>query len=95
MVLSLVACFVHHYSETVILKGDIISFSLEDKSFQSFNSLDLISDVVQSAFVETTPTLNEPLLYGAMAVARQASLEGSHVFPSYSDWFKVSWFKIL
>ena len=28
-------------------------------------------------------------LYGALVVARQAALEGSHMFPSYPEWFKV------
>ena len=52
--------------------------------------LEYIKELVEDAFGETMPSFNEELLYRAIAIARQASLEGSHVFSKYEEWFKVA-----
>lgn len=51
--------------------------------------LDCIRKIIESTITGDAPTFDDGMLYGAIALARQASLEGTHIFPTYCSWFKV------
>ena len=47
-------------------------------------------DMIKQLCVEGLAERSEHLLCCAMLLARQAALEGAHMFPSYAVWVKVS-----
>lgn len=63
------------------------SFCIVHSEFLVFTSMcsDLLSRSLKSAF----DTYDVERMITSFLLARQASLEGPAVFPSYSDWFKV------
>ena len=49
--------------------------------------LDFCRTEIKVAFDQS----NKTVLSNALMLVRQCSLEGSHVFPAYSNWFQVQW----
>ena len=48
------------------------------------------SDVVGEMLQDAMESCEQEMLMAAFLIARQACLEGQHVFQSYTGWFHVS-----